>query len=179
MRSMPWGWLAGCAALACLLVLAAGRLAETTAAAPTATEEQAWPPVIDDAPGRSGYYAFARFDSDAGPFLNRDLPAVYLDKAKHQTACFSGRVDGQLTHIIVATDFGRVTAQDPATDAAWAVSGCGDALIWRQEVLTTREYWQTRLKLLPNTPDYDAEREAVARRIRTLRPWWWPWGARQ
>jgi hypothetical protein len=144
----------------------------------TLEEPQAWPPLIDDAPRLNGYYTYVRFDSDAGPFLNRDLPAIYLNRAKRQTACFSGRVDGHPRHIVVATESGKVTTHDPETDAGWAVSGCGDALILNSHVLTTREYWQTRLKLLPDVPANAIERQAVAQHIKALRPWWWPGSAR-
>lgn len=141
-------------------------------------EPQTWPPSIDDAPRLNGYYAYARFDSDAGPFLNRDLPVIYLDKAKRQTACFSGRIDGHLRHIIVATEFGRVITHDPETDVGWAVSGCSDALISGSHIPTTHEYWQTRLTLLPDVPANAQERQAVTQHIKALRPWWWPWSAR-
>jgi hypothetical protein len=138
----------------------------------TSETAQAWPPVIDDAPRPEGYYAYVRFDSD-NIFRNRDLPAVYLDRAKYQRACFSGRVQGHLKHIIVATDFGRVTMYDPATDANWVINGCSDALIMESEVLTTREYWQTRLKLLPDTPANSTDRKVISQKIRGLRPWFW------
>jgi len=173
----PAFFLAGGVAI-CLLGLAIWRYQGVADSAPDVrqnlAEPQAWPPVIDDAPRPGGYYAYVRFDADAGPFQNRDLPAVYLERAKHQTACFSGRVDGRLRHIVVASDFGRVSTHDPETDAGWAMSGCSDALVWGSQVLTTREYWQTRLKLLPDTPENAVQRQTVEQQIKTLRPWWWP-----
>jgi hypothetical protein len=178
-RRFTWGSVLGGSVIVCLIAITVWRWQMlSNVPSPTVVRpstEQEWPPVIDDAPRPNGYYAYVRFDRDSGPFLDRDLPVVYLNRATHQKACFSGRVDGQLRHIIVATDFGRVTTNDPESDAGWAASGCSDALITGSQILTTREYWQTRLDLLPDTPPNAAQRQTIAQKIKALRPWWRLW----
>jgi hypothetical protein len=117
-----------------------------------------------DAPGGNGYYAYVRFDSDTGPFADRDLPAVYIEKAENTTACFSGRENGQVHHVVIQKDAYGVQTLDPALPKDWISSNCEDALKFGSQVLTAREYLKVRLSLLPATPDYAAERAALEAR---------------
>ncbi|ESQ79499.1 hypothetical protein [Asticcacaulis sp. YBE204] len=102
----------------------------------------------DDAPLREGYYAYVRFDADSGPFGDRNLPPVYLDRADRQVACFSGRVKGETRHVVITVTKGVAEVHDPETLYGWQSRQCGEALLFGHQVLTAEEYLTTRQALL-------------------------------
>lgn len=153
------------AAFACQLL--GDRAAHTTLRDPPTS---GWPLAVDDAPKRGNAYAYARFDRAAGPFSMHELPPIYVVRAKRSTACFSGRIDGRVRHIVVLTDFGRATTHEPASDAGWVTSGCRDALRTPATLLNQRAYLKTRMQLLPDTPGNSEQRKALAHRLEAQRP---------